>query len=74
MEISEENDTLAELCIRDSITGHKVVIDRLEVNEARTTLGVNQCPSGSMLSKVECMKSMTNKWAAQMKAGYLKTS
>ena len=41
MDISGENDTLAELRIRDSIAGHKVVIDRLEVNEARTTLGLN---------------------------------
>ena len=53
--LARENDTLAELRIRDSITGHKVVIDRLEVNEARTTLGVNQCPSGSMMPQVERM-------------------
>ena len=59
--LARKNDTLTELRIRDSITGHKVVIDRLEVNEARTALGVNQCPSDSMLSQVERMKNMTKK-------------
>ena len=74
MEISEENDTLAELRIRDSITGHKVVIDRLEVNEARTTLGVNQCPSGSMVSQVERMKKHDKEMGCADESRLSKTS
>jgi hypothetical protein len=44
----------------------------LEVDEARTTLGVDQCPSGNMDQQAEKMEDLTRTWAAQMKAGYLK--
>lgn len=51
-----------------------MLIDRLDVTDARTTLGVDQCPSGNMEQQAAKMKAMTELWAAQMKAGYLKRS
>jgi hypothetical protein len=41
--MARKDEHVAEILIRDS-TGEKTPIDRLEVDEARTTLGVDQCP------------------------------
>ena len=70
--LATKDETPFALYIRDSSSGQPVEIDRLDVNDARTTLGVNQCPSGCMVSQKERMIGITSKWAAQMKAGIIK--
>ena len=70
--LATKDETPFSLYIRDSYSGEQVEIDRLGVDEARTTLGVNQCPSGSMESQKARMIEITTKWAAQMKAGIIK--
>ena len=70
---ARKDEQAAEILIRDS-SGRKVPIDRLEVSEAKTTLGVDQCPDGNMDAQVEKMKDMTDLWAAQMRSGHLKKS
>ena len=39
--LARKDEHIAEILIRES-TGEKIPIDRLEVDEARTTLGVDQ--------------------------------
>ena len=70
--LATKEETPFSLFIRDSLSGEPVEIDRLDVNEARTTLGVNQCPSGNMESQKQRMIAVTKTWAAQMKAGIIK--
>jgi hypothetical protein len=69
--MARKDEHIAEILIRDS-TGEKISIDRLKVDEAWTTLGVDQCPSGNMDQQAEKMEDLTRTWAAQMKTGYLK--
>ena len=70
--LATKDETPFSLYIRDSYSGEPVEIERLDATEARTTLGVNQCPSGSMESQKHRMIAITTKWAAQMRAGIIK--
>ena len=70
--LATKEETPFAIYIRDSSSGQPVEIDRLDVTEARTTLGVNQCPSGCMQSQKQRMIASTTQWAAQMKAGIIK--
>ena len=70
--LANKDETPFQIYIRDSSTGLPEEIERLDVTEARTTLGVNQCPSGCMESQKQRMIKITTQWAAQMKAGIIK--
>ena len=70
--LATKEETTFSIYMRDSKTGLRVEIDRLDPDEARTTLGVNLCPSGSMVSQKQRMIAVTTKWASQMQAGVIK--
>jgi hypothetical protein len=49
-----------------------VELERLEVTEARKTLGVNTAPTGDNTAQFEHMLESSQKWAAQIKASNLR--
>ena len=68
---ARKEDMEANIHIRDR-SGNVTQIKGLEVDEAHTTLGVMQCPSGNMEPTMKALKKKTSLWASQMKAGHLK--
>jgi hypothetical protein len=49
-----------------------VELERLEVTEARKTLGVKTAPTGDNTVQFEHMLEASHKWAAQIKASNLR--
>jgi hypothetical protein len=47
-------------------------LERLEVTEARKTLGVKTAPKGDNTAQFEHMLESSQKWAAQIKASSLR--
>jgi hypothetical protein len=45
------------------------VLERLEVDKACTTLGVDTAPDGNMYQQVGKMRSLAKKWADQIQTG-----
>jgi hypothetical protein len=52
--------------------GDRLELERLEVTEARKTLGVKTAPTGDNTAQFEHMLEASNKWAAQIKASNLR--
>jgi hypothetical protein len=52
--------------------GNMVVLDWLEVNEARKTLGVTTAPDGNITTEYELPLRESHKWASQVKSGNLR--
>jgi hypothetical protein len=49
-----------------------VELEQLEVTKARKTLGVKIAPTGDNTAQFEHMLEVSHKWAAQIKASYLR--
>jgi hypothetical protein len=68
---SSIEDTPAHLSIRD-VSGHnRVELDRLEVNEARETLGVFIAMDGSQEEQMEALLAKVLRWADRIRSGRL---
>jgi hypothetical protein len=63
-------DTPASISVRNH-AGDIVELERLEVPEDRTTLGVKTAPKGDNAAQFEHMLEASQKWAAQIKASNL---
>jgi hypothetical protein len=64
-------DTPASISVRNH-AGDRVELERLEVIEARKTLGVNTAPTGDNTAQFDHMLEASQKWAAQIKASNLR--
>jgi hypothetical protein len=63
--------TPASISLRNH-AGDRVELERLEVTEARKTLGVKTAPTGDNTAQFEHMLEASQKWAAQIKASNLR--
>jgi hypothetical protein len=66
-----KEDTPASISVR-SHAGDIVELERLEVTEARKTLGVKAAPTGDNMAQFEHMLEVSQKWAAQINARNLR--
>jgi hypothetical protein len=64
-------DTPGTLTIRDVSGLNRVMLDRLEVYEARETLGVFIAMDGTQEVQMEAMLAITRKWADRVRSGRL---
>jgi hypothetical protein len=64
-------DTLESISVRNH-SGDRVELERVEVTEARKTLGVKTAPTGENTAQFEHMLEASQKWAAQIKASNLR--
>jgi hypothetical protein len=64
-------DTPASISVHNH-AGDRVELERLEVTEARKTLGVKTAPTGDNTARFEHMLEASQKWAAQIKASNLR--
>jgi hypothetical protein len=64
--VSKEDTTASISGLNHS--GDRVELERLEVIEARNTLGVKKAPTGDNTTQFEHMLEASHKWAAQIKA------
>jgi hypothetical protein len=63
-------DTPASISVHNH-AGNRVELERLEVTEARKTLGVKTAPTGDNTAQFEHMPEASQKWAAHIKASNL---
>jgi hypothetical protein len=64
-------ETPASISVRNH-AGNRVELERLEVTEARKTLGVKTAPIGDNTAQYEHMLEASQKWAAQIKPSNLR--
>jgi hypothetical protein len=51
--------------------GERELLERLEVDEPRVTLGINFSPDGSWRGQVKHLSEKVNKWVSHLKSGHL---
>jgi hypothetical protein len=64
------NETEANIQIRDC-TGTVKLLERLEVNDARRTLGVRLAPDGNNAAEFEFLRERVSDWADRIRTGHL---
>jgi hypothetical protein len=63
-------EIIGEITIRNP-QGEKEVLERLEVDDLRVTLGINIAPDGSWTGQVKYLAEKVNKWVSQLESGHL---
>jgi hypothetical protein len=62
-------ESAADIHIRDC-TGTVKILERLEMDNARRTLGVRLAPDGNNIAKVTFLREIVNNWADRIRTGH----
>jgi hypothetical protein len=65
-----KEEVIGEIKVRNP-QNEREILERLEVNDPRVTLGINVAPDGTWKGQVEYLLEKVNKWVSRLKSGHL---